>query len=107
MTTPRCQVERRSEVRCAAVPERICWARDGARKVHAGWVRDAAASGLAFVTPTRDQPAPGDELELTFGAGGPSPRYRRIRVMHTGPHDRFFSVVGCRLTPTAERTQPT
>ncbi|MFH1749151.1 MAG: hypothetical protein ABIG44_19130 [Planctomycetota bacterium] len=96
MTSTRDQAERRTEPRHQVPARRISWATDDARQIHAGWIRDVATSSIGFVTPTRDRPASGQVLELTFEPGGPAPQYQRTRVMRTAPCDRYFSVVGCR-----------
>ena len=96
-----CQPERRLEARRHAPAERISWVREDATRANAGWVNDVAESGIAFVTPARDQPSPGELIELTFNPGGPSPRHRLVRVARFGPYDSFFSVVGWR-NKTAE-----
>ena|GEM_PF-5139992 len=98
------QPERRSEVRGRAPAERIAWAREDATRTNAGWVNDVAESGIAFVTPARDRPSPGELIELTFDPGGPSPRHRLVRVARIAPYDRFFSVVGCRNNPAENRS---
>ena len=91
--------EQRSEVRQSAPAKRISWVQKEASRTHVGWVNDTAASGIAFVTPTRDKPLPGEAIELTFGPQGPMPRHSRVRVIHTKPYDRFFSIVGCETEP--------
>ena len=95
MNTSGLRLERRSETRHGPAPERISWAHMHAERICTAWIRDVAASSLAFLTPTRDEPAPGETLELTFGAGGPSPQHLRMRVARTSPYDRFFSLVAC------------
>ncbi len=93
--------DRRSEPRRPAV-DRISWIRDTATRAHSGWMSDVAATGIAFVTPTRDLPAPGEAIDLKVGCGGVSPDYRRVRVVRAAPYDRFFSTIGCRdETPAA------
>ena len=102
-----CQPERRLEVRRRAPAERISWAREDATGTNAGWVNDVAESGIAFVTPSRDQPSPGELIELTFNPRGPSPRHRLVRVARIAPYDRFFSVVGCRNKTAENRSART
>ena len=103
MTDPGGPDERRREVRRAAPTERIAWAREQATRTCAGWVSNVAASSIAFVTPTRDRPRPGETIELTFSPESESPLHTRARVVRTGPHDRFFSVVACRNEPAQEQ----
>lgn len=102
MTEPGRNEERRSEVRRRARAERISWARKDAAKTSTGWVSDVSTSGISFVTPTRDLPAPGEAIELTLNAGGRSPRHQSVRVARTAPRDRLFSLVACRTDATAE-----
>ena len=102
MTGPRCQQERRAEVRRGAPADRLSWMRDQATRMHTGWVNDVAASSIAFVTPTRDKPSPGEAVELTFGTGSRAPQHRWVRVTRTAPYDRFFSLIGCRNEPAEE-----
>lgn len=102
MTESRREQERRSEGRRCAPAHRISWTRENATRTCTGWVSNVAASGIAFVTPTRDQPAPGEAIELTFDPGSRSPRHRRVRVARTAPYDRFMSIVGCRNEPAQE-----
>jgi hypothetical protein len=91
--------EQRVRVRQSAPAKRISWVQKDASRTHVGWVNDADTAGIAFVTPTRDKPSPGESIELTFGPQGPSPRHSRVRVIHTTPYDRFFSIVGCQTEP--------
>ena len=88
--------ERRAEARCCGVAERICWNREDAVSAHTGWVNDTSPSGVAFLTARRDQPSPGEEIELTFGAGGRAPHHAHAQVLRTEPYDRYFSVVACK-----------
>lgn len=104
MTNARHQQDKRSEVRYRAPADRVSWTGETATRTVAGWVSNVATSGIAFVTPTREQPAPGETIEVTFGAGGPTPQHRTVRVAHTAPYDRFFSVVGCRNEPAEKVT---
>jgi hypothetical protein len=90
------QPERRAEVRCAGVAERICWTRDDVGGSHTGWVNDTSRNGVAFITPRRDQPSPGEQIELTFGAGGRTPQHTAAQVLRTEPYDRYFSLVACK-----------
>ncbi len=99
MTTPDLQRERRSEARNAASNDRISWTHEEARQIYTGWVSDTASSSVAFVTPTRSHPSPGESIELTFAPGGSRPQHRRVRVMRIAPYDRFFSLVGCHDDP--------
>ncbi len=96
------QPERRSEVRRRAPARHISWTPENATRTYTAWVSDVAESSIAFVTPTRDRPAPGEAIELTFDPGGSAPRYREVRVARTAPYDRFFSIVGCRYEPAEE-----
>ncbi|MBN1489814.1 MAG: PilZ domain-containing protein [Phycisphaerae bacterium] len=91
------QSERRRAERRVGPPVRIAWEGVDFECTHSGWINDESAVGVAFVTSTRTEPAPGDEIELTYGAGTRSPRYRTARVVRTAPYDRYFSVVGCQL----------
>jgi len=99
MTRTGLEHERRSESRERAAARRLAWAREESTEANTGWVSEVAASGIAFTTPTRDRPAPGDVIELTLEPGGPFAQRRRVRVARTGRYDRFFSVVGCRDEP--------
>ena len=103
MTGQASQQERRAEVRRGACADRISWLRDQATRTHTGWINDVAASSIAFVTPTRDKPSPGEAVELTFGTGSRAPQRRWVRVTSTVPYDRFFSLIGCRDEPPKER----
>ena len=96
------QQERRSEGRRRCAPTRIAWARDDATRTCTGWVSDVATCSIAFLTPTRDLPAPGEVIELTLNAGSPLPQHHSVRVARTTPHDRFFSLVACRTDAAAE-----
>lgn|GEM_PF-1196822 len=75
---------------------RVTWTRHQSDTCHPGWISDEAPSGIAFVTPTRERPEPGDQLMLTVGASGPVPQQRAVTVVHTSPYDRLFTLVGCR-----------
>ena len=99
MTGSQPQCEGRSEVRQPAATNRISWTREDATETYTGWVSDVATSSIAFVPPTRYQPAPGEAIELTFNAGSQSPHYQRVRVARTTPHDRYFSLVACQTEP--------
>ena len=94
--------ERRAESRQQSPSVRIAWARDRATRTCGGWVRDVAASGIAFTAPTRDRLVPGQAIDLTFDPGGPDQQHRRVRVVRTAPDDRFFSVIGCKSEPTGQ-----
>ena len=99
MTDSRPRREARSEARQPAATNRISWMREDASEAYSGWVSDVATSSIAFVTPTRYQPASGEAIVLTFDAGSQSPQYRSVRVVRTAPHDRFLSLVACRNEP--------
>lgn len=101
MTEPTHQYERRSELRRRAPATRISWAREGAAKICTGWVSDVATSSIAFVTPTREKPNPGETILLTLKAGSRSPQHHTVRVAHTSPHDQLFSLVACRTDEAA------
>jgi len=90
------QLERRAEVRCAGVAERIRWAREDAGSTHTGWVNDTSRNGVTFITPRRDQPSPGEHIELTFGVGGRAPQHTAAEVLRAEPYDRYFSLVACK-----------
>jgi hypothetical protein len=94
-TRPR---ERRGEIRRPGLAERISWAREDATTLHTGWVNDTSPAGVAFITPRRFQPAPGDRIELTFGAAGRVHQHAQARVLRTEPYDRYFSIVACQRT---------
>ena len=96
-------LERRSEPRRVVAARRVSWAREDATRTCTGWVSDVATSSVAFVTPTRDRPAPGEAIVLTLDAGGRSPRHHSVRVVRTEPHDRLFSLVACRTEATEQR----
>ncbi|MGB2988133.1 MAG: hypothetical protein WBE26_19875 [Phycisphaerae bacterium] len=102
MTEPGHQQERRSEMRHHTSQDRLSWVREKEDVSHTGWVSNVAESSIAFVTPTRDQPTPGEAIELTFGFGSQSRQHQRVRVTRTVPYDQFFSIVGCR-SESAER----
>ena len=102
MTQQGFQRERRSEARHRAPTNHISWAQENASGTHPGWLNDVAASSIAFVTSRRDQPSPGEAIELTFTPGGPCPQRRLVRVVRTAPYDRFFSLVGCRNEPAED-----
>lgn len=104
MTESKSRQERRSEVRRRAPAARISWTREDAARTCSGWVNDVAPSSISFVTPNRDLPAPGEAIELTWNAGGPSPQYHSLRVARTAPHDRLFSLVACRTLAAAEQS---
>ena len=70
MTVRMCLQDRRLEERRHVPVKRIAWMRADPSKAFTGWVSDTATSSLAFVTPTRDQPSAGEEIELTIGVGG-------------------------------------
>lgn len=93
------RLECRSEVRRPMPADRLAWTRDTAARVYTGWTNDLAASSIAFVTPSRDQPTPGEAIELRLGCPGRTPQHRRVRVVRIAPYDRFFSIVGCRREP--------
>jgi len=97
------QDERRGEIRRSAPTERISWVGDNATKTNAGWVNDLAESSMAFVTPTRDLPSPGDNIEVTFGTDGPSALRQSVLVVRTAPYDRFFSMVACQGAPAQQQ----
>ena len=88
--------DRRSQPRRRTPANRVSWTRENADRVCTGWVSDVATSSVAFVTATRDQPAPGEALELTLGATGPHPQYRHVRVARLAPFDSRFTLVACR-----------
>ena len=90
------QAERPAEVRCARVAERICWTRENADSTHTGWVSNTSRNSVAFITPRRDQPSPGEHIELTFGAGGRAPQHTAAEVLRTEPYDRYFSLIACK-----------
>ena len=102
MNSSDCQHERRGEIRRSAPAERISWVGDSATKTNAGWVNDLADSSMAFVTPTRDMPSPGDTIEVTFGTDGPSALRQSVLVVRTAAYDRFFSTVACQGTPVQQ-----
>ncbi len=102
MTEPTHQHERRSEVRRRAPATRISWAREDAANICTGWVSDIATSSIAFVTPTREKPNPGEMILLTLNAGSRSPQHRMVQVARTSPHDQLFSLVACRTAAAAE-----
>ena len=106
MTSPAARSERRSEARRPAPANHICWAQETATTTHPGWVNDLAASSIAFVTPQRDQPSPGEVIELTFGPGSPLPQHRLVRVARAAPFDRFLSIIGCRNEPAQDPHTP-
>ena len=91
--------QRRAEQRRPAASCRLCWARIDAAGTATGWVKDVGPSSIAFVTPTRDRPAPGEAIDVAFGAATPSPRHQNVRVARIAPFDRFFSLVGCTINP--------
>ena len=104
MTESRHQQERRAEVRRSMPARRVSWTRENATRTVTGWASDIANNSIAFVTPTRYQPASGEAIELTFDAGSQSPQYRSVRVVRTAPHDQFLSLVACRNEPDEEDT---
>ena len=95
MTTATHKPERRQEVRHHAPANYITWAQENESIVHPGWLNDQARSSIAFVTPTDQQPAPGQTLDLTVEAASSSPHHQRVRVVRAAPYDRFFSIIGC------------
>ena len=95
MTLSKSLMNRRADTRTGPA-SRVSWTRLQSDTSHTGWISDEAPSGIAFVTPTRERPEPGDCLVLTVGANGPVPRQRSVKVVHTSPYDRLFTLVGCR-----------
>ena len=104
MTEPKPQPERRIEPRLRGAADRISWTRKNATRTCTGWISNTAASSIAFVAPTRDQPVLGETIELTFGPGSSFPQHQRVRVVRTTRHDRFFSLVGCKKEPVVQRS---
>ncbi len=102
MSEPQSQQERRSEVRRRVPAKRISWTRESGTEVCSGWMSDVASSSVAFVAPTRNLPALGEAIELTFDAQGSHARHRSARVVRTARQDRFFSVVACRTQTPSE-----
>ncbi len=95
MSEPGHQQERRSETRQSAPTKRLVWARENDAQTSTGWVSEIATRSVAFVTPTRCHPTPGEAIELTFDPSGPSPQHREFRVVRAAPYDEYFSIVGC------------
>ncbi|UCE59224.1 MAG: hypothetical protein JSU63_17490 [Phycisphaerales bacterium] len=105
MNGPEHQQDRRSETRQSTPTERLAWARENDKQTSTGWVSNIATRSVAFVTPTRSLPSPGEAIELTFGSSGPSPQHREFRVVRAAPYDEFFSVVGCESAESQEQLQ--
>ncbi len=95
MTEPGRTANRRAETRRRTSPDRIVWTRGTAGETHSAWLNDVASSSVAFLTPMRDQPLPGEQIEVTFRPQSPSPRHRSVRVTRTAPFGRFFLLVAC------------
>ncbi len=93
MTESKQTANRRAEARRRTSPDRIVWTRETAGETHSAWLSDVAASSVAFLTPTRHQPLPGEQIELTFRPQDPSQQYQSVRVVRAAPFDRFFSLI--------------
>ncbi len=102
MSEPQSPRERRSEVRRRVPAKRISWTRESGAETCSGWMSDVASSSVAFVAPTRNLPAIGEAIELTFDAQSIHPRHRSARVARTARQVRFFSVVACRTQMPSE-----
>lgn len=96
MNRPRWQRERRAEARRPEPARRISWTRETPTRLCTAWLSDRGTSGIAFVTPARDQPLPSETIELNIGTGHDPPEHQHVRVVRTAPYDQYFSLVGCR-----------
>lgn len=88
--------DRRATSRRASIAERICWTSFDPAVTHPGWLNDLAPDSVAFVTPIRDKPRPGDRIEITRGVATEMPKHQSVRVVRTASYDRYFAIVGCR-----------
>ena len=95
MMTAHDTADRRHATRDTETNRRIGWVRVGKDTTHAGWVKDMAADGIAFITPIRDQPRIGDALDVTVDAYGQRPECHRVHVKRVSSFDGFFTLVAC------------
>lgn len=95
MTTLSSPQNRRTADRRPSPEDRIIWTRESPCEYRTAWVHDLAPFGISFITPTLDQPKPGESLELTVGLGDSVPSTQNVRVVHVERFGRYFSVVGC------------
>ena len=100
MATANPEHDRRAEARRDVGAARIAWTRRNIAGIQTGWVSNIARRGVAFITPTRDRPAPGDTIGLAPGSTEPVSVQPSVRVVRVTPYDQYFSLVGCRQCET-------
>jgi len=86
------EADRRRERRYE-VAGRMWWARGETEERYAGWLSDASAGSVSFITSAEARPRFGEEVELITGVTGAPPRGRVERV---SAYDEHLCLVACR-----------